>query len=208
VHLLFFASISLLQKQRQLRRLRRAGGNPRAHVDWRYLRSALGVMIVPKLIGVLGLITLPAAVMSAIIFTIVALYAVSYILDKPFRSNSPTVDALFLMVGAYFSGTSLIGGPLLIAVFASHVAKEQLRDTLFALWIILVSIKMAAFIYADIDLQWRYHLWLLPCAGIGHFIGLRLHDKLLLAESAQFYRLLGSVLLLVSLLGLLHSFVL
>jgi len=207
VHLLFFAGLSLLQKQRELRRQRRAGGDPASHVDWGYLRSALGIMIVPKLIGVLGLITLPAHIMSAIIFTIVALYALSYILNKPFTTNSPKVDALFLIVGAYFSGTSLIGGPLLIAVFASHVAREQLRDTLFALWIILVSIKMMAFIYAGIDLQWSYHLWLLPCAGIGHIIGLRLHDRLLMTESILFYRLLGSVLLLVSLLGLLQSFV-
>ena len=208
VHLLFFAGLSLVQKQFQLRRLRRAGGNPSSHVDWRYLRGVLGIMIVPKLIGVMGLITLPAPVMSAIIFTIVALYSLSYIFNKPFSTNSRAVDALFLIVGAYFSGTSLIGGPLLIAVFASHVAKEQLRDTLFALWIILVSIKMLAFIVAGIDLQWSYHLWLLPCAGIGHMLGLRLHDKLLLAESAVFYRLLGTVLLLVSILGLLQSFVL
>ena len=159
-------------------------------------------MIVPKLIGVFGLLTLPANIMSAIIFGIVSLYAVSYILNRPFRSNSKVVDTIFLMLGGYISGTSLIGAPLIIAVVAQHLPKEKLRDTLFALWFILVTIKMAAFIYADVDLQLIHHLWLLPCAAIGHIIGLRFHEKMLTAETPVFFRLLGCVLLLISCVGL------
>lgn len=161
-------------------------------------------MIIPKLIGVLGLITLPANIMSGIIFTIVSFYAISYILNKPFTTNSKALDNIFLIVGAYFSGTSLIGGPLIIA---SHVAKEQMRDTIFVLWMILVSIKMAAFIYAEVDLNLSYHFWLLPCSGIGHIIGLRFHAMMLEANPLIFYRVLGSVLLLVSIFGLFKSFV-
>jgi len=67
------------------------------------------VMIGPKLLGVFGLITLPSGVLSGIIFSIVMLYSLSYIFNKPFRSNNRLVDAVFLMAGGYISGTSLIG---------------------------------------------------------------------------------------------------
>src|SRR5690554_2928346 len=92
-------------------------------VDWRYLGRLLAIMIVPKLIGVFGLITLPGYVMSSIIFVIVALYSLSYIANRPFRSGSKTVDTIFLMLGGYISGTSLIGAPLIIAVAAQHLPK-------------------------------------------------------------------------------------
>ena len=160
------------------------------------------IMIVPKLIGVFGLITLPNQLMSSIIFVIVTVYAVSYILNKPFSSKNRKLDTLFLILGGYISGTSLIGAPLIIAVFATHVAKEQLRNTLFALWFILVTIKMLAFVYAGIDLQLIQHVWLLPCAGIGHVIGLRFHRYMLSADQKIFYRVLGSVLLMISFVGL------
>lgn len=171
-------------------------------VDWRYLWRILGIMIVPKLIGVFGLITMPGDVLSAIIFVIVALYSVSYIINKPFRSGSKTVDAVFLMVGGYISGTSLIGAPLIIAVAAQHLPKEKLRDTLFALWFILVMIKLAAFVWAGVDLQLIHHLWLLPCAAVGHVIGLKVHDRMLRAETPVFFQVLGTVLLIVSSIGM------
>ncbi|BBI70547.2 hypothetical protein HAALTHF_05350n [Vreelandella aquamarina] len=66
--------------------------------------------------------------------------------------------------GGYVSGTSLIGAPLIVSVFATHVAKEQLRDTMFVLWFILVVIKMVSFVIAGVDLQLIHQLWLLPCA--------------------------------------------
>ena len=131
-----------------------------------------------------------------------ALYSVSYIVNRPFRSGSKTVDVVFLMLGGYISGTSLIGAPLIIAVVAQHIAKERLRDTLFALWFILVTIKVAAFIWADVDMQWIHHLWLLPCAAIGHVIGLKIHQRMLQAETPVFFRVLGSVLLVISVMGL------
>jgi hypothetical protein len=39
-----------------------------------------------------------------------------------------------LYLGAYISGTSLIGAPLIMTVYMVHVACEKLRDTLFVLW--------------------------------------------------------------------------
>ena len=202
VHLLFFASITVLQNQRKLKKYAGPVSSPQSSIDWSFLKYAMTIMIIPKIIGVFGLITLPAKIMSSIIFSIVAVYSLSYIFNRPFHSKSKILDCIFLILGAYISGTSLIGGPLLIAVFASHVAKEQLRDTLFVLWFILVSIKMTAFIYIGIDLQLIHHAWLLPLAAIGHLLGLRLHKRLLEADPKIFYRALGSVLLISSIAGL------
>ena len=200
VHLLVFSALTIWMNNRKNRKT--GGARAEGTVDWRYLWRILGIMIVPKLIGVFGLITLPGDVLSAIIFVIVALYSLSYIFNRPFRSGSRTVDALFLMAGGYISGTSLIGAPLIIAVVAQHLPREKLRDTLFALWFILVLIKMAAFVWAGIDLQLIHHLWLLPCAAVGHVIGLYAHDRILQAETPVFFRLLGTVLLLVSSVGI------
>lgn len=199
VHLLVFSSLTIIMNNRKKPA---AVPDGEGTVDWRYLWRILGIMIVPKLIGVFGLITLPASVMSGIIFAIVSVYSLSYILNRPFRSNSKAVDTLFLMLGGYISGTSLIGAPLIIAVVAQQLPKERLRDTLFALWFILVTIKMAAFIWAGVDLQLIHHLWLLPCAAIGHVIGLRFHDRMLQAETPIFFRVLGSILLVISAIGL------
>jgi uncharacterized membrane protein YfcA len=203
MHLLFFSSLTIaLNNRKQNRKQEADSGKKVGTVDWHYLGRILGIMIVPKMIGVFGLLTLPGNIMSMIIFVIVAAYSVSYITNKPFRSRSRVVDTLFLMLGGYVSGTSLIGAPLIIAVAAQHLAKEQFRDTLFALWFILVTIKMAAFLYAGVDLQLIHHLWLLPCAAIGHLIGLRAHAHIMHAETPVFFRILGSVLLAVSMVGI------
>ncbi|MDC0661579.1 sulfite exporter TauE/SafE family protein [Marinobacter sp. SS21] len=199
VHLLVFSSLTIAINNRKQSASLRAGEGT---VDWQYLWRILGIMIVPKLVGVFGLITLPASVMSGIIFAIVSVYSLSYILNRPFRSNSKAVDILFLMLGGYISGTSLIGAPLIIAVVAQQLPKERLRDTLFALWFILVTIKMAAFVWAGVDLQLIHHVWLLPCAAIGHVLGLRFHDRMLQAETPVFFRVLGSILLVISAIGL------
>ena len=213
VHLLVFSSLAVFQSSRKKSNNKsndHTQNNQHAPssstINWHYLKYALAIMIIPKLIGVFGLITLPNTVMSAIIFSIVAVYALSYIFNRPFTSNNKFVDALFLMLGGYISGTSLIGAPLIIAVLASHVNKHQLRDTLFALWFILVAIKMASFIYFDVDLQLIHHLWLLPCAGLGHIIGQRFHERMLQAESSKFFRVVGIALLIISVIGLADVF--
>lgn len=227
VHLLFFSSLTVWQNwKKHQRQLALEGSSPNANagidgtqaelvvsqpelagtVDWRYLKKALGIMILPKMVGVFGLLTLPANLMTGIIFSIVSVYAISYIVNKPFKSNHPALDILFLMLGAYISGTSLIGAPLIIAVFATHVAKAQLRDTLFVLWFILVTIKMAAFVYVGVDLQLIHHLWLLPAATLGHVIGLQFHQKIVSGDTRIFYRVLGVTLLIVSISGLMSVY--
>lgn len=204
VHLLIFSSFIAWKGHRATRHL--ASSDPSAsNIDWPYLKWSLKVMIVPKLIGVLGLLTLPPRVMSTIIFTIVIGYAIGYVLNKPIRSTGRKLDFVLLSLGGYASGASLIGAPLIAAVYASHVAKHQLRDTLFVLWFILVVIKMTSFLIAGVDLQLIHHLWLLPCAWIGHLFGERFHRHIVAAETPLFFRALGVVLIAVSLVGIFWS---
>lgn len=178
------------------------GGVLRSTVNWDYLKYALMVMLIPKVMGVIGVITLPGDLMATVIFCIVAVYSVSYILNRPFVSNSRLLDVIFLIVGGYMLGTSLLGAPFVITVFAQHVDRRQLRDTLFTLWFVLVTIKLAAFIYAGVDLQLEQQMWLLPAATIGHFMGMRFHDYTLQADTKVFYRIIGTVLLIVSIVGI------
>lgn len=207
IHLLLFSSLTVYQNYRKasINIGDPSTVNNTASVDWHYLKRALVIMIIPKLIGVLGLVTLNSTLLSAIIFCIISAYSLSYIFNKPFTSHNAFLDVGFLILGGYISGTSLIGAPLIVAVFSKHVAKHKLRDTLFVLWFILVSIKMASFIIVGIDLQLTHQLWLLPCATIGHFIGLKLHDYLQQADPIQFYRVLGFVLIVTSFAGLLKT---
>lgn len=199
VHLLIFSTLTVWQNNRK--RVASEEKTP-STVDWVYLKKSLKIMIIPKLIGVAGLLTIPASIMSAIIFVIISVYSITYILNKPFKSSHPVSDGIFLSLGAYISGTSLIGAPLIMSVYMVHVSREKLRDTLFVLWFILVSIKMVAFLIAGVDLQLQAHLWLLPAAFVGHFFGLKFHKHLVNADPVIFYRVIGCALLVVSLFGL------
>lgn len=205
VHLLVFSSVTVaynhFRPHPSYARAAGEEGEQPGTVNWDYLRYSLAIMIVPKLVGVLGVITLPAELMSGVIFVIVSVYSISYMLNRPFTSHHPWLDVVFLILGGYVSGTSLIGAPLVIAVYARHVPRYQLRDTLFVLWFILVAIKMAAFISAGVDLQLRHQLWLLPAATVGHLLGLKIHQYLLSGDNTRFMRIVGSVLLAISILG-------
>lgn len=198
VHLLVFSSLTVWQNNRQ----RKSSEAASSTVDWGYIKKSMKIMIIPKLIGVAGLLTIPAHIMGAIIFGIISVYSLTYIFNKPFKSSHPLTDGIFLSLGAYISGTSLIGAPLIMTVYMVHVAREKLRDTLFVLWFILVSIKMVAFLLAGVDLQLQAHLWLLPATAIGHYFGLKFHQRLVQADPVTFYRVIGGALLVVSGFGL------
>lgn len=202
MHLMIFSSWIAWRGYRQVR-MQPPVTHVESNIDWSYLAHAMKILIIPKLIGVIGLLTLPSRVMTTIIFLIVIAYAIGYLLNKPIKSNNKSVDIVLLILGGYVSGTSLIGAPLLVAVFASHVAKHQLRDTLFVLWFILVLIKMISFVIVGVDLQLIHHLWLLPCAFVGHLIGEQFHRRIVNAETPIFFRVLGLVLILASIVGLL-----
>lgn len=196
VQLVLFSSLIMWQSTR---------GQPADQppsINWPYLKRILSIMIVPKIAGVIGLLTLPAVIMSSLIFIIVLAYAIGYIINRPIAVTSRWQEYGFLGLGAYISGTSLTGAPLIVPVVAAKVAKHELRNTLFVLWWILTVIKLISFVIAGIDLQLIHHLWLLPCAYIGHILGQRTHDYLVRQETPTFFRVLGVALVVVSLTGL------
>lgn len=178
-------------------------GHPvESYIDWGYLKKGLKIMIIPKMIGVVGLLTLSPKLMSMIILIIVSAYSIGYIINRPIQHKSKWIDVGMLSLGGYISGTSLTSAPLVIPVFAQYVPKHKLRDTLFVLWFILTAIKLVSFIIAGVDLQLEHQLWLLPCAMVGHVLGERLHQRIVAAETPTFFRWLGISLLVVSVVGL------
>ncbi|MEM6985139.1 MAG: TSUP family transporter [Pseudomonadota bacterium] len=201
IHLLIF-SVWITHGRHLLARWRgTATARSRHQIDWRFLGYALLIMAIPKLIGIIGLLTLPGETVSLVICAIIAVYAVGYVTNKPFVSRHWSTDISFLAIGGYASGMSLIGAPLIAAVFASHVSRAALRDTLFVTWFVVTGAKVIALILAGVDMQWIHHLWLLPCVTLGHLVGMRVHDWLQTGDPTQFNRVLGSALLLVSVIG-------
>ena len=86
-----------------------------------------------------------------------------------------------------------------------YVVPAQLRDTLFVLWIILVSIKMSAFVAAGVELHFMFSVALLPLAGIGHYFGLKMHEHLIGSSATEFRRILGVIMVGVTIIGLWQS---
>ena len=186
-HLLFFSSLTLTTRL----------GN----VDWQYLKQS-GVYIIPAaLAGVFGLLNLPNQWLLVFIYSISLLYATLWVLGLSVRSDRAWLDRVLLTAGGYVAGTSLTGAPLMVAVFMRNVSAGQLRNTLFVLWFVLVSIKMSTFAALDVPLQLGSALALLPVAAIGHIVGLKTHDRTL-QNDRLFKRAVGGILMLVSLLGL------
>ena len=186
-HLLFFSGLTL---------------RTRLHnVDWGYLKRSGGYVIPAALVGVLGLINLPNEWLVIFIYSITLLYGVMWLLDVDLRSNNPWLDRVLLILGGYVAGTSLSGAPLMVAVFMRNIAISQLRNTLFVLWFILVTLKMLTFTLFSVDLNLLSAAVLIPVAAIGHIIGLRWHDHIL-RNDRLFKRIIGSTLILICLLGL------
>jgi len=117
------------------------------------------------------------------------------------QSSNAWVDRLLLVMGGYIAGTSLTGAPLIVAVFMRNIDIQQLRNTLLTLWFVLVSIKMATFKSFGVGLQLDSALMLLPVAAIGHFLGLKMHNRIM-RNDQQFKRIIGGTLMLVCSLGL------
>ncbi len=188
MHLLFFSSITVASRIE--------------HIDWSYLKKAMLIMIAPMLVGVFGLLTLPAQWVTIFVYVTTLFYACCYVFNIQIRSSKVWADYALLISGAYAAGVSLIGAPLIVAVFAHHVAKEQLRNTLFVLWFVLVVIKLSVLWSVDVNFWWLHHLWLLPCAAIGHVLGLKLHDYLMVGDASQFKQVIGAALVVVCMFGL------
>ncbi|HFD32082.1 MAG TPA: sulfite exporter TauE/SafE family protein [Gammaproteobacteria bacterium] len=187
VHLLFFTSLTLRSRMQ--------------NVDWAYLKKSSVYIIPPALIGVFGLINLPNNWLIIFIYSVTLFYALIWFLNMNIQSNNEWVDRFLLAVGGYVAGTSLTGAPLMVAVYMRNVTAEKLRDTLFVLWFILVTIKMTTFKALDVDIHFMSALYLLPVAAIGHVIGLKT-NTLILKNDQLFKRIIGAVLIIISVLGL------
>lgn len=129
-------------------------------------------------------------------------YAFIWVMNWSIHSRHDWADKLLLIVGGYVAGTSLTGAPLMVAVYMRNVAREQLRNTLFVLWFILVAIKMSTFAAVGVELNLLTALMLLPVAAVGHVLGLKAHDAII-RNDALFKRWTGVGLMIVSGLGLL-----
>ncbi len=55
-------------------------------INWAFLKYAIPIMLVPKIIGVAGLIVLPGQLISILILIIITGYSVSYLLHRPIKS--------------------------------------------------------------------------------------------------------------------------
>lgn len=190
LHLLFFTFLTVIRRM--------------SNVDWMYLRRSIKIMIVPKIIGVFGLVVLPPAILALIVYVIILAVALSYIFNVVLNGKDKRAEYFFLILGGYASGTSLIGAPLIVAAYNEHVAIKKLRDTLFVLWFVLVCIKMSALLMLNVPLQWQFSLLLLPASGLGHFLGLKAHKILVGGNAVQFRRYMGFGLAGVSIVGLVN----
>lgn len=182
-HLLFFSGITTSLRFK--------------HVDRRFLKQSLSWMIIPKLIGVIGLLSLPTQWMVIFIYAITGFYAITWIIKWEIKSQSPWADRLLYILGGYFSGASLIGAPLIVAVAVRKMALSAYRDTLFVLWFILVTIKLVAFAIAGVDLQWQWSLALLLPTALGHVLGLKFHQQMLKRDAKVVRQWLGVGLLII-----------
>lgn len=186
VHLLLFSAITLRSRL--------------DNVDWQALRLSLPWILPAKLIGVFGLLSMPTRWLVIIVYGITAFYAVLWISGRRIRSDSRWLDRLMLFGGGYFSGTSLSGAPLIAAVYVKSILRHSLRDTMFVLWFVLVSIKLATFVWFGIDLQLASMLLLFPVTALGHIAGMKAHDALL-DHDRLFKRVLGAGMLGVAAIG-------
>ncbi len=186
-HLLFFSAMTLRTRMH--------------HVNWPYLRQALIYVLPATLVGVFGLLNLPNNVLVIFVYAITLFYAITWIMDWAIQSNNNLLDRFLLLTGGYVAGTSLTGAPLIVAVFVRHVTGEQLRNSLFVLWFIIVTIKMSTFAALGVELHFISAVLLLPVAAIGHFIGLKTHEKII-QNGQSFKRIIGGILILISMLGL------
>ncbi len=188
VHLLFFSVITV--------------GSKLKNVDWVFVRNALSIMIIPKLLGVFGLLNLPTSWIVTFIYAITMFYGACYLFKYQIKSQSIWVDRVLLVLGGYIAGVSLTGAPLIVAVAMHRVCKHRVRSTLFVLWFVLVTIKLSVLASAGVNFWWSMHVWLLPCAAVGHIIGLKMHAQLIANEHGMFKQVIGAVLMGVCLMGL------
>ena len=126
-----------------------------------------------------GVVSLPVLWLNSFIYSITLFYGFIWLLNRGIESHHAWADRILLVLGGYVAGISLTGAPLMVAVYMRNVSKHQLRDTLFVLWFIIVSIKMTTFVVLSVNLHFLTALTLLPVAAIGHILGLKAHNAIM-----------------------------
>jgi uncharacterized membrane protein YfcA len=190
-NLLFFSGLTLINRLH--------------NVDWPYLRRSSIYIIPPAIVGVFGLVNLPILLLNCFIYSITLFYGFIWLLNRGIESHHDWVDRGLLILGGYIAGISLSGAPLMVAVYMRKVSRYKLRDTLFVLWFILVSIKMTTFLVLSVDVHFGAALTLLPIAAIGHVFGLKTHNAIM-RKDLLFKRWIGGGLVVISVLGLWYLF--
>jgi len=187
VHLLVFSALTLRSRL--------------DNVDWSTLRRSLPYILPAKLCGVFGLLSMPTRWLVIVVYAITGFYALLWISGARIKSKGPWLDRAMLVGGGYFSGTSLSGAPLIAAVYLNHTSRGSLRDTLFLLWFLLVSIKLATFAWFGIDLNIGSTLLLIPVTAIGHVAGMKAHE-FMLEHDRYFKRILGLGMFVIAAIGI------
>ena len=173
-----------------------------SNVNWQHVRHLCLLLFLPFAAGLFGLLNLPGGILTLFVYGTTLFYGFVYMLDKLMVSRNRYMDALCILGGGYASGVSLVGAPLIVAYSTRHLPVTQLRDTLFAIWIILVVAKISTFVAAGVNLQWQLTLFTFPFVALGHWLGLLMHRRLLNSNRKYFHRVIGAGLVSVSILGL------
>jgi hypothetical protein len=192
------------------------GGFEVAHnfqkIAWREIGKMSLVLVPTFAAGVYGLINFPAKTLTLMVYGVTIFYALLYIRhgEKDERKivSSKRHQIFFgeildfgsLVLGGYVSGISMIGGPMIVAVAAKKIPRALLKNTLLMLWVFTGFFKTSAFLLAGVSLQWTLQTVTLPAVALGHFLGLKFHDRI--AQSPQFYRWIGVMLLAVCVAGI------
>jgi len=189
LHLLIFSGYTLAR-----------GGYKK--VEWPVTLKLIAIILPAKIVGVFGLLQMPDfwLLMSVYIFLII--YSLGYIFKFEKVKPSPWLNVPILLLGGYVSGLTLAGAPIIAAVALQYLSKENARESMYVLWIVLVSIKMMTLVAFDIDMQLQHQLWLLPIACVGHYMGTKMYAKLQSMQTDDFYKWMGWALLILSITGM------
>ena len=111
IQVIIFSSLTLL-----------AGGYK--NVDWPNTIKLILAILPMYLVGVFGLMQFPDFWLLTVTYGFVLFYSVSYIMQWTIKS-SPWLNVPLIIVGAYITGLSLSGSPIIAAVALQYLNKQQ-----------------------------------------------------------------------------------
>lgn len=187
IHVLVFSSLALSSRLKD--------------VDWKYLKHSVPYIAPATLVGIFGVISLPNHILVMCVYGFTLIYAIMWLINWTLSSHHALTEKLLLVFGGYIVGMALPGMTLMSSVFMRHVSKEQVRNTLYVLMISITTVRLGSFLAADINMHYLFALALIPFAYIGHYLGMKAHD-FIMQNSELFKRIVGGMLIVISLIGL------